>query len=131
MDVNWVLSSGLAAAFVASPDTALVSEGKIIATNGLDLSSARQIMGKSPQDETVRNILQTSGITVRSPDDLAGSYNKRLRKTEPPYALDTSRVPVADIMKRQYASSYKGVTDFVTKYFWPIPAYYVTRLCDG
>lgn len=129
MDVNWVLSSGLAAAFVASPDTALVSEGKIIATNGLDLSSARQIMGKSPQDETVRNILQTSGITVRSPDDLAGSYNKRLRKTEPPYALDTSRVPVADIMKRQYASSYKGVTDFVTKYFWPIPAYYVTRLC--
>jgi len=37
--------------------------------------------------------------------------------------------PVVDIMRRQFASSYKGITDFVTKWIWPLPAFYVTRAC--
>ncbi len=129
LDVNWVLSSGLAAAFVSAPKTALVSEGKIIATHGLDMAAARTVIGRNAQDRSVEGILAGAGLIIRSPSDLAGSYNKTLRKTEAPYALDTSRVPIANIMKRQFASSYKGITDFVTKFIWPVPAYYVTRLC--
>ena len=52
-----------------------------------------------------------------------------MRKQEAPYVIDTKTTPILDIMRRQFKSSYKGITDFVTKWFWPVPAFYVTRLC--
>jgi len=40
-----------------------------------------------------------------------------------------NETPINDILRRQFASSYKGITDFVTKWVWPVPAFYVTRVC--
>ena len=123
MSIDWVLSAALAKAFVSGRKMALVTDNKIIGVNGVDVETAQSLIG---QDVSA---LAQSGIKAATPDDLDDGYNKALRKTEPPYALNINNTPVADIMRRQYASSYKGITDFVTKWFWPVPAFYATRAC--
>ena len=123
IDGNYVLSSELMKSLIKAENTALVSDGVIVAVSGN--IEAKALLGSKAADALV-NI---SGISFKAPHELAGSYNKTLRKTETPYAIDTRIAAISDILKRQFASSYKGITDFVTKYFWPKPAYYVTRAC--
>ena len=125
MDINWVLSSALAKAFIKHKNTALIVEGYVIATHSASFESAQKVIGQPLDLEMLSRI----GLSPKTPDDLTGRYDKALRKTESPYALDTRHVATADIMKRQYASSYKGITDFITKFVWPKPAFYVTRAC--
>ena len=119
--VNWVLSSALAARFVAAKSIALVIDGTIIGVTDKPPAEAKRLIGSQ--------IEHADGLSFMSPDHLAGSYNKALRKTDPPYGIDIDASAVEPVMRRQFQSSYKGITDFVTKYFWPVPAYYVTRAC--
>ena len=121
--IEWVLSSAVAKAFVARPNTALISDGKIIGVHADSAFKAEDYIGRSAAD-LVGTALEP--VTVNDLDD---GYNKALRKTEPPYALNIGQTSPVSIMKRQYASSYKGITDFVTKWFWPVPGFYFTRLC--
>lgn len=125
MDMKWVLSSALAAAFVKHPNTVLVIEGDVIATHGVSMVQAQSVIGHKVDPKKLKKL----ELVPMTPDKLVDHYNKALRKTEKPYALNTEVVAVSDIMQRQFDSSYKGITDFVTKFIWPIPAYYVTRLC--
>lgn len=122
-DVNWILSANLGKAFVARPNTALIETGKIIAINGSEDTAS--LCGLDAK--TVR--FTDHELTPLTPLELTGDYDKALRKTEKPYALDIRETPLVEIMQRQFDSSYKGITDFVTKYFWPIPAFYATRVC--
>lgn len=116
-DANFVLSNNLLKAFSECKDTALVNDDVIIGVAG------------APSDLIGQAAASASGLRIARPQDLVSSYDKALRKSERPYALDSRKVPVDVIMKEQFAGSYKGITDFVTKFIWPIPAYYVTRLC--
>jgi phosphatidylglycerophosphate synthase len=61
--------------------------------------------------------------------ELAGSFNHQLRKREPPFLLPLTEDAVRAIEARVFTGSYKGVTDFVTRYIWPRPAQAVTRVC--
>jgi len=123
MAIEWVLSSALARAFVSGGKMALIVENQIIGLNGVDGLTAKKLIGQPAA------ALSGTGINMAYPDDLDDGYNKALRKVEPPYALNIEQIPASDIMRRQFASSYKGITDFVTKWFWPLPAFYVTRAC--
>lgn len=130
VDQRRVMSSSLMTALVETPGTALVEDGIVIAVHNSSHSDTHTgtvdgFIGKAPD----KKALEAAGLTVQTPKDLAGSYNKALRKTDVPYALDTEAVSMVDIMRRQFQSSYKGITDFVTKWIWPWPAFYVTRLC--
>ncbi|WP_374652954.1 CDP-alcohol phosphatidyltransferase family protein [Dongia sp.] len=60
---------------------------------------------------------------------LASNYNKALRRKGAPYLFVLGDLPVAEIERRMYLESYKGVTDVVTKHVWPVPALHVTRFC--
>jgi len=121
--IDWVLSSALARGFVSGGKIALLADEKIIGVNGVDVETAQSLIG---QDISA---LKHTDIRAVQPEDLDDGYNKALRKKEPPYALNVNDTPVVDIMRRQFASSYKGITDFVTKWIWPLPAFYVTRAC--
>lgn len=121
--VTWVLSAALGKALVDAHKTALIIDGKIAGVTDVSRAKAEQLIGA---DEAVAF---THGLVIKAPDDLAESYNKALRKTDPPYGIDISTAPIEPVMRRQFDSSYKGITDFVTKYFWPLPAYYATRIC--
>lgn len=123
MAVEWVLSSALMKAFVAGGKMALISGDKIIGINGVSENLAKSLIGEHVSK------LEGTDIKPAYPDDLDDGYNKALRKNEPPYALNIDETSVVDIQRRQFASSYKGITDFVTKWFWPLPAFYVTRAC--
>ncbi len=122
MGVEWILSSALAAAFVKSEKTALITNDVIIGVNADESPKYKGLIGKPAA------YAEKAGLILRRPDDLDSGYNKALRKTEPPYALDINKNPTPLIMQRQFDASYKGITDFVTKWFWPKPAYHVTRL---
>ncbi|MCZ6462960.1 MAG: CDP-alcohol phosphatidyltransferase family protein [Proteobacteria bacterium] len=61
------------------------------------------------------------------PSDLVPSYNPALRKLDPPFVFSAERASVDEIEDRIFAASYKGLTDLVTKWVWPLPARAVTR----
>ncbi len=124
-DVNRVLSSNLLKSFVASDQKVLVVDDKVVAINGFDKLRASALIGQNSNGINWDEL----GLMPVSPDDLTDGYDKALRKREKPYALDINTTPVANILQRQFDSSYKGITDFVTKFFWPVPAFYVTRFC--
>lgn len=63
-----------------------------------------------------------------APGQVAGAYNDKLRKREPPFLLPLTREQLPAIEARVFAGSYKGVTDFVTL-SWPKAVSAVTRVC--
>jgi phosphatidylglycerophosphate synthase len=60
---------------------------------------------------------------------IAGDYNRQLKKREPAFLLPLDPASIRAIESRVFAGSYKGVTDFVTRHIWPRPAQAATRLC--
>ncbi|MEG9883389.1 MAG: CDP-alcohol phosphatidyltransferase family protein [Hyphomicrobiales bacterium] len=66
-------------------------------------------------------------LTARGPGELGANFRKSLRKREMPYAMTVSSADRATIEWRMFMGTYKGATDFVTKYIWPWPAFMVTR----
>jgi phosphatidylglycerophosphate synthase len=65
----------------------------------------------------------------RPASEIAGSFNRSLKKREPPFLLPLTAEGVRAVEDRVFSGSYKGVTDFVTRHLWPRPAQFVTRLC--
>lgn len=65
-------------------------------------------------------------ITV---DDLVNPYNDQLKKYEPARVwriMPGNR----DLLEQElFSGSYKGVTDLVTKWAWPLPAKWATKFC--
>lgn len=68
------------------------------------------------------------GAARRTPEAVGQAFRGRLRKREAPYCLPVDR-NVRAIERRMFMGAYKGVTDLVTKYVWPVPAMWATRLC--
>ncbi|MFV3127811.1 CDP-alcohol phosphatidyltransferase family protein [Niveispirillum sp. KHB5.9] len=68
-------------------------------------------------------------LRVLEPEELSSSYNHALRKREVPFLLRLTPEALPRIEQRMFAGSYKGVTDVITKYVWPLPARHVTKAC--
>ena len=68
-----------------------------------------------------------TALTAMEPDELGSEYDQVLRKRAPPLVLSLSDNTLLDIEKITFAAVYKGATDFVTKWCWPVPARWVTR----
>ncbi|MEM6742730.1 MAG: CDP-alcohol phosphatidyltransferase family protein, partial [Pseudomonadota bacterium] len=132
-DARWVLSTPLAAAIARRPGAALVEAGN----GGSRLVAAHAGPGVDPQ--AVAALIETGdageaeaaaiGLSPGDAAALAGSYNWMLRKRETPFAIDVAREGAAAAERALFRSSYKGVTDLVTKHVWPAPALVATRWC--
>lgn len=68
-------------------------------------------------------------LSFETPLTLAPTYLKKLRKIDPPYLLPITEANKNLLEKRLFSGSYKGVTDLVTKWVWPLPARLATRFC--
>jgi phosphatidylglycerophosphate synthase len=77
------------------------------------------------------NALRPAGLRVVPVVALGAAYRKKLRKREVPYAARLSEQTRPALERRMFHGSYKGVTDLVTKYLWPVPAFWVTRAAAG
>ena len=56
-------------------------------------------------------------------------FDRKLRRREKLLALSLEEEPRGRVERLLFDSVYKGVTDLVTKWAWPVPAYWVTRFC--
>lgn len=64
-----------------------------------------------------------------TPDELCPPHRTKLYKAEPAFVL-----PLREENRRQsenllFGAAYKGVTDLVTKWVWPVPAQWGVRIC--
>lgn len=69
------------------------------------------------------------GLVPALPVDIAPAYNPELRKSDPPFVFPARSEAVRETENRIYKASYKGLTDLVTKWVWPIPAREMVRIC--
>lgn len=60
---------------------------------------------------------------------LAGRYDKVLRKRADPMVRRVAPGGEKPAEQEIFDATYKGVTDFVTKHVWPVPALAAVRLC--
>jgi phosphatidylglycerophosphate synthase len=69
------------------------------------------------------------GLRRETPDTLVTAYLKELRKFDLPYLLPITEQNRRSLESHLFDGSYKGVTDLVTKWLWPVPAQWGTRFC--
>jgi len=131
---DWVLSPALAKSLLATPGAVLIvkedglSQERVAVVHAVSGSAENpaELINKVDPDW---DALRQAGFTPGYMDDFVGDYDKALRKREAPYALSLFQNTPAQVERRLFKGSYKGVTDLVTKYAWPEPALHVTRLC--
>ncbi len=68
-------------------------------------------------------------LVAATPAEMASGYDKALRKRGTAYVLQLTADSRRAVEWRMFGGAYKGVTDFVTKYVWPHPAFHVVRGC--
>jgi phosphatidylglycerophosphate synthase len=119
---------------------ALLAKSGVILTvlshqTGKIMALAARVDGKTAA-EAAANILQENSIDSSSDvfsyadaEAIGGAYDPILRKQAIPFAARLGDTPKTELEKLTFGASYKGATDFVTKYAWPTPARFVTRWC--
>jgi phosphatidylglycerophosphate synthase len=118
---DWVFDESLIATLAKRPGSVLVTEDGLPVAAHVDADRAAAT-GAALERGQVPDELQTL-----DPAELA--YNSELRKREPPILVQLDAGNVRAVEARTFQGSYKGVTDLVTKYAWPVPARIVTRWC--
>ncbi len=110
-------------ALIEKPDTALVTDNHTplaVYTDIADADSAQAWLFGDNKPEKLNLI---------TPEKLGLSYNEKLRKRAETKSYILTPDTVRSVEWELYKASYKGVTDLVTKYVWPVPAFHITRLC--
>lgn len=80
--------------------------------------------GEDPREQA-----RAAGAAILSPTELVPGYDPKLRKRSVPFVLPADPERLREIEGQIFDASYKGVTDFVTKWIWPVPARVVTTWC--
>lgn len=70
-----------------------------------------------------------AGTRIEEAGTLAPAYQKQLRKHAPAFVAPITAETRDALEARLFSASYKGVTDLVTKWAWPLPARWATRVC--
>jgi phosphatidylglycerophosphate synthase len=122
---DYVMDAGLIAAMVNAVGIALQADNRDIVAVHAGNTHARVgvevVSGRMDAEE--------ADFAIQDASELATTYSKALRKRAKPVLVSAKAVDQATIEKLLFGGSYKGVTDLVTKYVWPLPALMVTRLC--
>jgi len=130
--IEWILSPALQRGLLQTPGAALIVADKrgkprLVALHlakAAKLVNYESLIGLADFDE---DRLRSEGFQIGSIDHFAPCYDRSLRKRESPYALSLRVEKLREVEKRLFHGAYKGVTDIVTKYVWPLPAFHVTR----
>ena len=129
---EYVLAEELVRALVATPGVVLVVEGVSpgaqvpvaahVAANHAKQMAVRLGRGDLEPDDPI-----AAELRILGPAELGSSYNQMLRKRADPFVLSLAERPIIEVEKATFSAVYKGATDFVTKWCWPLPARWVTR----
>jgi phosphatidylglycerophosphate synthase len=69
------------------------------------------------------------GVQAETLETLSLSFQERLRKVEQPFVLEMTPQNRRDLERRLFKWAYKGITDLVTKWAWPLPARWAVGQC--
>ncbi|MGV6473714.1 CDP-alcohol phosphatidyltransferase family protein [Azotobacter vinelandii] len=69
------------------------------------------------------------GLRRVRPDTVASGLQAQLRKFDPPWVTRITEGEREHLEKSLFNGAYKGVTDFITRGVWPVPARWVTTWC--
>ncbi len=86
-----------------------------------DLDSALAALGK--------DAAEVEATLERFEVDALQTFEEELRRTDPPTLAPISEADKTGLANQLYGSAYKGVTDLVTKFWWPKPAKQVVAWC--
>lgn len=67
-------------------------------------------------------------VATATLEDLAPPFQEQLRKVDPPFVLPISGATRPELERLLFGAAYKGVTDLVTRFLWPVPARWGVRL---
>jgi phosphatidylglycerophosphate synthase len=129
---DYVFGADIARALTERPGTALVDTGSgvghytVVAVHiaATGASAARELLEREP---LAQGAPLPAGLEAHTAAELGSFYNEALRKREPPLLARLSADSRTLVERRTFGAAYKGVTDFVTKWLWPEPAFWATR----
>jgi phosphatidylglycerophosphate synthase len=98
--------------------------GKVLASEGGKPLAVVVEQGTDPD-----RALGSAGLPVHTAGSIGERYIRKLRRKTALLAISLDETPSSGAERQLFDKVYKGVTDLVTKYVWPVPAFYVTRLC--
>jgi len=101
---------------------AIINDKKVIAVKGGSDSSCHYL----DYLDKHQSVLPSKFELISPPT--SSTYNDHLRRKEPPLVSLVNMTNAKEIEARLYGNSYKGITDFVTKWLWPTPAKKVVRI---
>ncbi len=97
-----------------------------IRTDGSQATQVLRSLNNNPDQNYKFALLTVPRITL---GDLSIDYQHNLKKKDPPYILPVTATNRILLEQELFSGSYKGVTDLVTKWAWPWPAYQATHWC--
>lgn len=127
---DWVIEKRILQALVAGDSTLLKADvsGQSVYIAAYvptgNLRDAVELLEQQPA--TMPASLQ--GFRSATPIEICGRFERELRKAGAPVAAKLAEETQDRVERALFQSSYKGATDFVTKYLWPEPALHVVRL---
>lgn len=110
------------------------SEAILVSSDENQSPAALWVNGSMLHESSVYLSKQVSSASIDklpiiTPQELTGGYDPRLRKYDLSHVVKINSQDQIIIENYLYDKSYKGITDFVTKWFWPKPARWVVRKC--
>jgi len=130
---DYAIDDSLIRVLVQRPDCMLVTSagdgGHAVVAAHVRSDQSPQVVELLRQLQSMPNDIAAVGLAVLSPIQLGSSHNHALRKRAIPFAMSLLDNPPIDAERTMFRASYKGVTDFVTKWLWPWPAFWATRWC--
>ena len=73
--------------------------------------------------------MPSTGITTVTVEQVAQGFEAGLLKLDRPYVLPVTAENRGALEQLAFSGAYKGVTDLVTKWLWPVAAQWATRAC--
>jgi hypothetical protein len=119
-DASVVLSDPAVAWLLENP-------GKVLTTP----SGRRAAVAVEPADEAAgRTAIEAEGsLPTFNPATMPDLFVRKLRRRDKLLVRSLEENGSGSVEQELFSNVYKGVTDVVTKYVWPWPAFWVTKLC--
>jgi phosphatidylglycerophosphate synthase len=105
----------------------LENPGKVLSTA---VGRPLAVAVSADDEESAASGLVAEGTLVFPPECATGErFVRKLRRRVAVAGFSLLEEPARRIERRLFGNVYKGVTDLVTKWVWPWPAFQVTRVC--
>ena len=130
---DFAIDDTLIGALVRQPATMLVApaggSGQVVVAANARADQVPYVIELLRQLQSLPSDIAAAGLVMLNADQLGSHYNHALRKRAAPFVMSLIDSRPIVVERQMFRASYKGVTDFVTKWLWPWPAFWTTRWC--